>query len=296
MHAYSFTFVQVGINVHPKAGPMSKSISLIVTELESRLSEILTGSDILSECQSAIHIVQDYIRRFEEARPDFTGDVNAEIDFYKNLSPRLFSHLIYYIRIYRLESALPDGSRHGKRKLLKKERKEVERYFLDNESAYRYYKSRDSGLDEELFLRKEHLLPLYIDESTGLADQNLCTPTGLRFARFMAYEKLQEYLADADSKYMPASSKPAPKFTWTSNKVDLVELTYALCYSRAVNNGKLEVKELAQFFASTFDIDLSNIYRSKNEIYTRRNTTVFLDYLKKKFKEGMDESDDQNNY
>ncbi|MCF3109608.1 RteC domain-containing protein [Niabella sp. CC-SYL272] len=274
---------------------MIQSAIVLLRELEGKLSEVMQHRDVIASSERAIHLIEDYLHDLREIFQSPPVNRTEEIELYKNIGPRIYAHLIYFIRLYRIESALPGGNKKGRRKLFKEEQRVIERYFLANETIYRYFRSADSFRDNELFVFQKRLPVLYIDESVGLADNRLCTPTGLKFARFIAYERLLDYLVGVLNDNVTTAHRPAPRFNWTSNKIDLVELIYALCYGGAVNHGKLEVKELADFFSVNFGIELPNIYRSKQEMYSRKNTTTFLDFLKKKFRDGMDDADDRYN-
>ena len=77
---------------------------------------------------------------------------------------------------------------------------------------------------------------------------------------------------------------PVSSLYWTSKKIELVEIIYALYFSGAINNGKATIKELAEVFGRIFNVDLSkDIYRYFAEIQQRKkeeNLTKFLDFLK----------------
>jgi len=74
------------------------------------------------------------------------------------------------------------------------------------------------------------------------------------------------------------------KINWTGTKTDLIELIYALHSSGAINNGNVEIKDMAILFQEMFNIDLGNYYHSFVEMRTRKiNQTKFLDKLKDNF-------------
>jgi len=61
---------------------------------------------------------------------------------------------------------------------------------------------------------------------------------------------------------------PLPAGEWTSDKIDLVELIYAI--QKSVDNGKVSIKALQQAFEYIFQIDLGNIYDRIGEINERK--------------------------
>ena len=81
-----------------------------------------------------------------------------------------------------------------------------------------------------------------------------------------------------------ASSKVSQKqheLNWTGSKTDLIELIYGLHASGAINNGNVEIKDIAILFQEMLNIDLGNYYHSFVEMRTRKiNQTKFIDKLK----------------
>jgi hypothetical protein len=65
--------------------------------------------------------------------------------------------------------------------------------------------------------------------------------------------------------------------TWTGNKVDAIETVYALHASGVFNDGKADIKDVAQEFQIAFNIDLGDYYRAFLEIKSRK--TVIPKFL-----------------
>jgi hypothetical protein len=79
---------------------------------------------------------------------------------------------------------------------------------------------------------------------------------------------------------------------WTDSKTGLIELMYALRQKGCFNHGQAEIKEIAEFFEQTLDIDLGNYYRTFQEIRIRKSgRTNFLDQLKTVLIQYMDDVD-----
>lgn len=65
---------------------------------------------------------------------------------------------------------------------------------------------------------------------------------------------------------------------WTDDKIDLVELIYAI--KRSVNNGEASIKRIALCFEFIFQVKLGNIYDTFSDLNTRMGgATKFLDTL-----------------
>ena len=79
----------------------------------------------------------------------------------------------------------------------------------------------------------------------------------------------------------------------TGSKVALIELLYALQRIGSCNYGKLDLKQLANHFENTFNVELGNSCRVFQEMRIRKtNRTTFLDQLKDRLIRRMDESEE----
>lgn len=273
----------------------TQKLSELKEELEKKKATIDLSYRPVEKSNIGIHMVQEFISRLKSLKPkDFSG-VDAEINFYRNIIPFFYGQLIFFVKVFQIESTLPMSESIRQRRF-NKERKQIERYYASNLDAYQYFKTDDESLDTALFVSKAPFSVVGMDESLMLADLEWCTPMGLKFARFIAYQQLEEYLSQQMRKEAAIKHPVIGKLKWTDKKTYLQELTYALVYSNSINNGNIDVKSLARLFENIFNVDLSNIYRSKQEMYSRKDTTAYLNKLIQGFKRGIDDADDRNNY
>ena len=84
---------------------------------------------------------------------------------------------------------------------------------------------------------------------------------------------------------------PKVKLNWTGNKVELIELIYALETAGCFNHGHATIKEIVAYIEVIFNINLGNYYHTFMEIRNRKNGTVFLDKLIKVLNDRMEEAD-----
>lgn len=83
------------------------------------------------------------------------------------------------------------------------------------------------------------------------------------------------------------------RLKWTSSKVALTELIYALHSSGAVNSGAAEIREIASIAEKIFNVELGDYYRTYLEIKLRKTgRTKFMDKLKNSLEKRIDESED----
>jgi hypothetical protein len=62
-----------------------------------------------------------------------------EINYFKNLKPKLVSKYIYFTKVYNIETKKPQGSVKTKRKYYLNELNKINRYFEANIDFIRYY-------------------------------------------------------------------------------------------------------------------------------------------------------------
>ena len=255
-------------------------------ELESTTSDLhtLSGQSIIF-CKKTLHQLKSY----REQNP-FKDNLD-EIEFYKHVKPRVLSHLIYYIKRLNIESKRPKAGTKEQIKYLKKYITKLQNYFNNNLEFYHYYKSCSNHLDEQYFLHMNKTVRLNIEAYHFFTDEQFSASHDTSVATIMAFTRLIEYLKNEIDKlekphhHMETVSpfQKASRLNWTGSKTDLVELIYALYSSGAINNGNVEIKDIALNFQAVLNIDLGNYYHSFVEMRTRKiNQTKFLDKLKEK--------------
>lgn len=85
-----------------------------------------------------------------------------------------------------------------------------------------------------------------------------------------------------------------PALQWTAPKTALIELIYGLQAAGACNNGAADIKQITSFFESVFGLELGNVYNVFQEMRLRKkNRTVFLDNLRDRVVQRMDEADER---
>lgn len=211
-----------------------------------------------------------------------------EIDFFKFIKPNFFSKLIYYSKILNIETKRPKGTDRTQRKYLLNELDNLHRFFDNNLDFYQYYRTGATYLDSKYFLRGKYDLRLMLDTFFFTSDPEFNTSHDFKVSKILANDLLEIYLKEEltilDRKEIISSknqSIPKVKLTWTDNKTALIELLYALHYQGSFNNGKADIKEIAQYFETIFNIDLGDVYRSWYSIRGRKTEpTIFLDTLK----------------
>tara|TARA_R110000868_G_scaffold37400_1_gene132356 strand:+ start:1490 stop:2326 length:837 start_codon:yes stop_codon:yes gene_type:complete len=225
--------------------------------------------------------------------------VSYEIEFFKETKQVPLHHLIYFSEIRSLEMHYPRLNRRKQENYLRQRMNKINRFYLHNIDFIQYVESGKTHLDEQYFTRK------YFDENIithtkfYFLNPEFNTSHDLLLAKFSAYQKLINYLyaklnelEDSDN-LVNAKMTSKKKLHWTSTKVALTELVYALNYSGAINNGTADIKEIATVFQKVFNFELGDYYRTYLEIRSRKKSKAkFLEELSYSFSNRL-ESDDE---
>ncbi|MDF2476337.1 MAG: tetracycline regulation of excision, RteC [Sphingobacterium sp.] len=129
--------------------------SLSKLDAEIRELEIETACPI-QKTETVIPIIIQYIYELKEyvLKRGFKN-TEEEIQFFKNQKPAIVSKLIYYNAIYKIETKKPNDAK-AIRKYLNEELRKLKRFFDNNLEFYKYYRTKNSFLDEKLFVRGKH--------------------------------------------------------------------------------------------------------------------------------------------
>lgn len=274
----------------------------LLSEFKTQLDQLEQGSgDILYKAESGMAQVEKNIKKLQVqiGKKPF-GSQEEEIYFFKHVKPQFFSKLIYYGRLFNIESKRPRGSNAAQIKYLKNQIEKLQIFFNDNLEFYNYYRRGAISLDEQYFVRGKRDLRLPLESFHFLIDDQFSTCQGGTVATIMAYDMLIVYLQrEIDSLTMDMDDlKDRPmerpsKLFWTGSKTDLIELLYALQSSKCINSGTADIKELAAHFEHYYNVDLGNYYHTFIEIRSRKTgRTKFLDRLIEMLKQRMEALDD----
>ena len=221
-----------------------------------------------------------------------------EVFFFKHIKPKIYSNLIYYAKLFNIESKRPRGSSKSQIDYINCHIKKLQVYFNDNLDFYNYFRRGSTLFDEQYFLREKSDIRLCPDDFHFLIDEKFATSHDSTMATILAFDLLIIYLKCEIDKLentpcaVNGLSSVRSKIVWTANKIDLIELIYALHSSKAINKGNIEIKDIARIIEYVFKIQLGDFYRAFLEIRMRKNRrTKFLDSLKENLIRRMDDTD-----
>lgn len=279
---------------------MKKLYAKIYNDLEKELKKIeFNNEDILTIAEQSIEAIRFSLKelRLLVTSKTFKSE-KEEIVFFKTMKPKIVAKLLYYVNLFKIEGARPKGSAKVQAKYFEKEIKRLQKYFKKNPVFYQYYRTGKTHSDQQFFLRKNKSISIHFDCSGSYIDDDFATNLDSTFSKFIGYDlSILHFQNEIDkllgnSNYQQQISAKKSNLIWTANKVDLIETVYGLYASEALNNGEIDIKEIASTFETVFNIELGDYYRTFLEIKARKiSNTKFLNQLKLKLIKYIEESE-----
>jgi hypothetical protein len=274
----------------------------LLTELDNQLLFVEQEHEVILKrselcfltCKKAIDQLKAFIIKYK-----FKSEYE-EIKFFKETKPKFTSKLIFNLMLYNIQTKKPNGGNKTTRKYLAKELDKLKSYFDYNLDFYKYYRAGANYLDHKYFVRNKLDIQLTLDGHIFENDTRFSTTHDFKIAKILAHDLLQVYIEDElvnlERKEPNQNSQDTPKFkhTWTDSKTALIELIYALHSQGVLDNGKVDIKEIAGYFEQAFNIDLGDYYRTYLEIRVRKTGRAkFLSLLQDSLIKRMDEADER---
>lgn len=280
---------------------MNSKFNKALTDLTEQLNFIdLEIDNPIKKCEKAIEVILISFTKLKSLISNYKfKSETEEIIFFKETKPQFTSKLIYYNMIYKIEMKRPNGGNRIVKKYFQNELQKLKAYFDNELDFYKYYRSGSSYLDHKYFLRGKYDIKLALDSYYFETDTSFSTSHDFKVARILANDLIQLYLEDQlimiENKDLGDKSqrKPNVKLTWTSSKVALTELIYALHSEGVFNNGAADLKDIAEYFEHAFEIDLGQYRRTFLEIRARKSEkSKFITTLNDTLLKRMENSDE----
>ena len=247
----------------------------------------LENQDVIARACKSLLITKSSLNELKTFVHQYQFNENEEeIEFFKEIKPIYASQYYFYERILSLKIDEPIGSREELIAYYHRELNQIQAYIKKHPEFHRYCLTNSTHLDEQYFTREHNSI------QSPDVDVKFSTGYDTILAIMLANRMLKDYLLSAVEKVGSEADGSQSTLTWTGPKTALIELIYALQSVEAFNNGKADIKLIASSFESLFNTSLGNYYRVFQEIRIRKNgKTNFLDLLKNKFIQRMDELD-----
>ncbi len=264
-------------------------------ELQETLAALKAEhTQLIAQCEHCMHAVASAIDKLRSIlRRHRFRKKEDEIHFFKVIKPHFLSQLIYYSKIYQIESRKPVGGDEILRQYFRTELQQL-RIFSDKHiDLYKYYRTNNTHLDHIYFVRGKGDIKLFAEVLTLQFDPKFCTSHDHIIARIVANDLIELFLKDKLLQLDGRQTTPAPPanlgLKWTDSKAALTELIYALYSKGCLNHGNADIKTITRSLESAFDVNAGDIYRSFIEIKNRSNPSRFISGLKQALEDKIKE-------
>ena len=235
---------------------MEEYFNGLLKEVDQRMATTAPGMDgkeVIGVCREMVSYLKGKNRELKEyalAHP-FAGDAK-EILYFKYYKPALTGRLLYYYRVYQIESGCPACLRVAEpyyRKAMERAERMMERY----STGYDILAAR---------LISVGMLLVHLSRRMERAAQGTET-----------------------------EAVPEKEHRWTNTKVAAILLVYGIHVTGSVDEGNAEIGELAALFEKHFHVDLGNVYHAFGRLRGQQNPTAFLDEMKERLLKKMRDMD-----
>ena len=252
---------------------MITNLNQILYDIDLEIDDIdLYGYDIIETSLSMVHRLQNVLNDLRNKLQTYVfPSKEEEISFFKNQKPELLGRLLYFYKIYRIETQCPTGSNEVIKLYINRELDSLTYFFNRNLDFYQYYRSNSTIYDEHYFLRGKIDIRLCTDSAQFDKDPNFSTGYDYKVAKIISNEMLRIYLnkklqkleSDSYIKEHHAIRTKTP-INFTGKKAALIEIGYALASSGDINHGNIEIKEFMNYLSFVFNNTSVKIYRAKS--------------------------------
>lgn len=278
---------------------MKYSSDNILLKIHNKEDKILSQSkSLIDEAYEMTLYLQDLLGSVKKylIEEGFKND-EEEIRFFRSIKPQILGKLIYYNKIYRIETTCPvsNGKMYynyfsGQLANLKREYTE----HLCNSDFYRYYRSGRTDRDDTYFKRGNINYHDGLNSIVFEIDPEFSTFFDYKTARIISNELLYTYLLtkinpDESPDVILQKPESSKDIFWTDSKNAIIELIYALYASGVISHGKIGIRKISLMFQILFRIPLGDLHHAFHRMKTRSGSrTSFLDQLKFSLEEYMD--------
>ncbi|MFT3920021.1 RteC domain-containing protein [Cloacibacterium sp.] len=259
-----------------------KKIEKIKSNLDVKISNLeREEKDLIVLCEKGLMEIDFSIREVKGLISSHIFDEKAqEIYFFKVLKPSFIALFIYYSKILDWESNKPHAGSKTLKKYFTNKLNLLKSFYDQNLDFYNYYRRNATYLDHLYFVRYRYDLKGKFMLNLHSFDENFTTSQDHFVSQVIANDMLEKYLLKLiDSSSQHDSNDNSP-IHWTHPKVSLIELIYALYYSKCFNGGNIELSEVIRHTEKTLNVNLTGFHKTLGEIKARKKErTKFLHLL-----------------
>ena len=278
---------------------MKYSLQNIILEIHNKEDKIsLQNKRLIDEAYEMTLYLQDLLLSVKKDIIDegFKNDVD-EIHFFRTIKPQLLGKLIYYNKLYRIETSCPVDTGKMYYNYFTTQFANLKREYSEhicNSEFYRYYRSGRTDRDHTYFKRGNINYHDGLNSIVFEIDPSFSTFFDYKLARIISNELLYTFLLtkinpDENPDTILQRSESTKDIFWTDSKNALIELVYALYASGTISHGKIGIRKISLMFQILFNIPIGDLHHAFHRMKTRGGSrTAFLDQLKTSLEEYMD--------
>lgn len=278
---------------------MKYSFQNIILEIHNKEDKISSQSKrLIDEAYEMTLYLQDLLFSVKKiVTEEGFKDDEEEIHFFRIIKPQILGKLIYYNKVYRIETTCPVSNGKMYYSYFSGQLANLKREYIDhicNSDFYRYYRSGRTDRDDIFFKRGNINYHDGLNSIVFEIDPTFSTFFDYKTARIIANELLYSYLLtkinpDEDPDVILQKSESSKDVFWTESKNALIELVYALHAAGVISHGKIGIRKISLMFQILFRIPLGDLHHAFHRMKTRTGSrTAFLDQLKTSLEEYMD--------
>lgn len=280
---------------------MRHPLNNIVAEIQKQERKLSAEtSSFIDEAYKMTVYLQELLSTVkDDVIKDGFSSKDEEIHFFKQVKPNILGKLIYYNKVYRIETSCPVGNGHLYQNYFALQLCDLKQEYQEhicNSEFYRYFRSGRTDRDGHYFTLGNINYYDGLNSFVFEIDPKFSTYFDYKVAKIIANELIYNYLT---TKLSPEQNpdvllqqEETKDFFWTQTKNALIELIYALYACDAISHGKIGIRKISMVFQILFRVSLNDIHNSFHRMKTRAGSrTLFLDQLKYSLEEYMDRED-----
>lgn len=273
-----------------------QTVQLKMLESEQKIS--FNHSSIIEDSRQMTFILKDLLEQLKkEVMIRGFNNEAEEIEFFKVMKPSILGKLLFYNKVFRIETARPSKGGAMYKHYYEEKLEHLERYYKDAISKskfYQYYRSGSTHKDCCFFIRGK------IDITSGVkgfvfeSDPGFSTYYDYKVSKIIECDFLYDYLILRLEEYSDYASLPSKSFLellqWVDSKNALIELIYGIYAVKSLGNSELGIKKLGIIFEQIFNIQLGDLHHAFHRMkYRTGDRCLYLTKMKKALERYMDE-------
>lgn len=276
---------------------LTKLSEKLFTQVGEQMKETDSIANSLEQLKNGLSYVQTALAKLklELGKTGFANQ-QEEILFFKRGKPQIYSLLIFITERYAIENSMPLIGNELQIAHLESQLIFINRFFRQNEFLYQYFRLKATELDDRYFTRNGQSQIVGFAEVPDV-DPSFSTVGDYLFSKFMAYEKLQDFVTKEihlrSGNQSGVTKNIDKELKWTGEAVNMVELVYGVYETGQINEGRISLTELMDFFGQVFQVNISGYFKRFADIKRRKSMskTRYLDEMQQKVAKRIEESD-----